>query len=319
MDETTIAFEGPQARAKATAGPDPHDRISVRDYVVEVEIGAFQAERGVSQRIRFNVVLEVAASTAAQDDDVDKVISYDMITEAIDLQLAEERINLLETLAERVAERCLADARAIRVFVRIEKLDRIPGTLGVEIVRSKAAPDVPRLHVAAAKEIADSVPHPLVVFLSNTALQAPELPAWLDAIAAHELPAIICLEMVALGAPVAANKLAQRRIDLLAIEQNAWGLAARDKRCVVVSSRTELDWAMKHDQLSVWAPSKIVLDAVESPRADARHPVELALWLAEHFHAARLAVIDHALPELLAMMPAMMPIAELGIGEIHRL
>lgn len=296
MDETRIAFQAPYARAQATAGPEPLDRISVRDYVVDVEIGAFQAERGVRQRIRFNVVLEVAATLAAQDDDVDKVISYDTITEAIDMQLADERINLLETLAERVAERCLADRRAIRAFVRIEKLDRIPGTLGVEIVRSQRDFAVPSLRPVEPAPTNDPIPHPLVVFLSNAVLNSPELPQWLDAVAAHELPAIICLEMASSNAPGSDKILAQRRIDLLSIEQNAWILAGRDKRCVVVSSRTELDWAMKHGQLSVWAPSKIVLDAVESPRADARHPAELALWFAEHFHAARIVIVEHPAP-----------------------
>ena len=105
MDETAIAFELPHARAAATDGGRPLDRISVRDYTRQVEIGAFRTERGVTQRIRFNVVLEVAPHTAAQDDDVDKVVSYDTITEAIEEEIAAERINLLETLAERVAAR----------------------------------------------------------------------------------------------------------------------------------------------------------------------------------------------------------------------
>ena len=137
MDETAIAFEPPHARASATHAGPPLDRISVRDYVRAVEIGAFRSERGVTQRIRFNVVLEVSHHAAAEADDVDQVISYDTITEAIEAELAAERVNLLETLAERVAHRCLADPRAVRVFVRIEKLDRIPGALGVEIVRAR--------------------------------------------------------------------------------------------------------------------------------------------------------------------------------------
>ena len=127
MDETAIAFELPHARAQATHAGPPPDRISVRDYAREVEIGAFRSERGVTQRVRFNVVLEVSHHNAAEDDDVDKVISYDTITEAIEHELSAERINLLETLAERVAARCLADPRAVRCFVRIEKLDRIRG------------------------------------------------------------------------------------------------------------------------------------------------------------------------------------------------
>ena len=44
----------------ATAAPGPLDRISLRDHTVEVEIGAFQAERGSTQRISFNVVVEIA-------------------------------------------------------------------------------------------------------------------------------------------------------------------------------------------------------------------------------------------------------------------
>ena len=55
-------------------------------------------------------------------------------------------------------------------------------------------------------------------------------------------------------------------VDLLAIEQNAWVLAARDPRCVVVATRTEIDWAMKNGRMVVWAPSKLVLDAVDGPK-----------------------------------------------------
>ena len=60
-----LAFAHPEDRAEATAGADPRDRISLRDHVVEVEIGAFQAERGVTQRVRFNVVVEVRPDPGA--------------------------------------------------------------------------------------------------------------------------------------------------------------------------------------------------------------------------------------------------------------
>lgn len=292
MDETAIAFEAPNVRAAATAKGAPLDRISVRDYEREVEIGAFQSERGVRQRIRFNVVLEVSRHNAAQDDDVDKVISYDTITEAIELQLTTERINLLETLAERVAERVLEDPRAVRAFVRIEKLDRIPGTLGVEIVRNRHGE--PKIHSVEPVGAPDATPHPLVVCLSNEVLHGPNLGNWLDAIAGHEMPAIICVEPALEPAPRAGSLLVQRRIDLLSMEQNAWVLAAKDRRCVVVDSRTELDWAMKHGQLSVWAPGKIVMDAVPHPKDI--HTAPLAIWLAREFDAARVLLVGFPEP-----------------------
>lgn len=290
-DETSLAFELPHIRSLATSGPDPLDRISVRDYTRDVEIGAFQAERGVTQRIRFNVVLEVSRHAAAQSDDVDKVLSYDTITEAIDAQLSNERINLLETLAERVAERVLDNPKAVRVFVRIEKLDRIPGTLGVEISRSRIEPsDKLRRVETKPRTVKDQI-HPLVVFLPNSVLRGPDLPAWLDAIADHRLPAIICVEQALGDKPVSAIAAANRRIELLSIEQNAWVLAGKDKRCVVVNSRTELDWAMKHGQLSVWAPSKIVLDAAEGHKTSATSAFALAHWFASEFSAEDLAVL----------------------------
>ena len=46
-----LAFAHPEERAVASASADPRDRISLRDHIVEVEIGAFQQE--VTQRIKW--------------------------------------------------------------------------------------------------------------------------------------------------------------------------------------------------------------------------------------------------------------------------
>ena len=287
--DTRLAFAHPSERAAATAGPEPLDRISLRDHIVEVEIGAFQAERGVTQRICFNVVVEVQPLTGPVDDDVDRILSYDRVTEAIAYELSDERLNLLETLAERVADRILLERQAMRVFVRIEKLDRGPGALGVEIVRAR---DDPPDSQAEARE----VPHPELVYLSNDAIASPHLAGWLDRLHQMGRPLILCVGASDTAAPQVGHKMAQRRIDLLAIEQNAWVLAAKDDRCVVVATRTELDWAMKNGQTSVWAPSKIVLDSVDTPSAQPRDAVALAAWFAASFDATEMLVIGADLP-----------------------
>ncbi len=286
-----LAFEHPIARAEASGQPQrPTDRISLRDHVVEADIGAFQQERGKPQRLNFNIVVEVAPPRAPLDDDVDKILSYDTITEAIALELAEERLNLLETLAEKIADRILHARQALRVFVRIEKLDRGPGALGVEIVRARG-------QTAPAAVDDDEVPHPLVLHLSNATISGDGLTALLDQIEADPRPAILCVGPGDLAAPQTGHAMTQRRVDLLAIEQNAWVLAARDNRCVVVSTRTELDWAMKHGQISVWAPSKIVLDAVDGPGAGPRDAVALSAWFANLLHATELVCVGVDAPE----------------------
>ena len=47
-------------------------------------------------------------------------------------------------LAERIAAGCLVDSRAVRAFVRVEKLDHIPGAFGVEIARARMPEAAPR-------------------------------------------------------------------------------------------------------------------------------------------------------------------------------
>lgn len=286
--EIHLAFSHPSERSVATAGGQPLDRISVRDHIVEIEIGAFQAERGVTQRICFNIVVEVVPIERPIEDDVDRILSYDKVTDAIALELAAERLNLLETLAERIADRILLEPQAVRTFVRIEKLDRGPGALGVEIVRSQ---------VSAPEAQPEDMPHPELVYLSNGAIASPKLGSWIDQLRQPGRPLILCVGIGESAVPPASHPLAQRRIDLLAIEQNAWVLAARDARCKVVGTRTEMEWAMRNDQICVWAPSKLVLDAVEGPAANTTEPLDLAVWFASTFEARELLVIGTDLPE----------------------
>ena len=290
--DTKLAFSHPSERAEATTPREKvglRDRISLRDYITEVEIGAFQQERGHLQRIKFNVVVEVESFTVPIDDDVDLILSYDRVTEAIEAELGAERLNLLETLAARVAERILLEPQALRVFVRIEKIDRGPYSLGVEIVREQGG------HEDAAVETVDD-PHPRIVYLSNKIIASDGLTNLIDDFLMNEIPLIFCVGVADVLTPQTRISMAQRRIDLLAIEQNAWVLAGRDKRCVVVGTRTELDWAMKNGQICVWAPSKIVLDAADSPGANARDAPSLAAWFAGQLQALELVVVGTDAP-----------------------
>ena len=303
-NEIHLAFAHPSERAVATANDGPVDRISLRDHIVEVEIGAFQAERGTTQRVCFNVVVEVSPIVGHIDDDVDRILSYDRVTEAIATELGAERLNLLETLAERIAERILLEPQAQRAFVRIEKLDRGPGALGVEIVRSRS--DVQLDY----DETDTDVPHPRIVYLSNEAMASDHLKAWLDQLTVAQAPLVLCVGLPDGPRPTVPHKMAQRRIDLLAIEQNCWCLAARDDRCKVVATRTELDWAMKNSQACVWAPSKVVLDAVDGPTAPPSEALDLTKWFAGEMQAEELLVIGASADE-----PSNVSIRNVGIGE----
>ena len=276
------AFDHPEARAKATAPEGVHDRLSLRDHIVSVEIGAFQAERDMEQRLSFDVVVEVAAPEADLGDDVDLILSYDRITWAIEHELAAERLNLLETLAERIADRILAEPLAMRVFVRIQKLDKGNGALGVEIERVPGQGDGP---VAAARA-------PVVAFLSQAAMSSPHVSSWIAQLDGLDAPMVLCMDLPE-GRKAVDLERAQLNIDLLEIEQAAWRLSAEYPALTVAGTRTELDWAMKNQLSVVWAPSKLVLDATDSPDPA---PKALAGWFAEQWQASRMICFGDTLP-----------------------
>lgn len=272
-DEISQAFDHPEARSAAQPGPALADRISLRDYIVDAEIGAFQVERGLTQRLRFNLVVELRPQSGAATDDVDLILSYDRLIEAISTELAHERLNLLETLAERIAARILAEPQPLRVFLRIEKLDRGPFALGVEIMRTRAADPVPA---------GPSPQSPIVVFVDGA---LPDL----DTLASLGGPVIVVAALTGLARPAALPDAIALRVDLLEIEQTAWTLAAQDRRLSVVASRTEIDWAMKQRHMILWAPSKLVLDTPGAPNV-VGNGLPLAIWLADHLAAQKLLV-----------------------------
>ncbi|WP_265500002.1 dihydroneopterin aldolase [Paracoccus beibuensis] len=229
------------------------DRIFLRDHVISAEIGAFQSERGLDQRLRFNVTVDLRDAVTGSGDHVDNILSYDVLTQAVATALADRRYNLVETLAEKIAAEVLAHPRAATVAVTVEKLDRGPGALGVSIVR-----DAGRVPVTAA------VPD-VTVQLFQPGAAAPEgavvlVPPPSD----HHLPR-------------ARNA---RRITLLALDQSAWAVAG-GLGIEVAETRTELDAAIRQRQPVVWAPARL---AADDPAAG-ETPADLAAWLSRRLGA----------------------------------
>lgn len=114
------------------------DRVFVHDLVMPLQVGAYGFERDQVQNVRFNVSAEIARATRPAQDMRD-VLSYDVITDGIRLITSDGHIDLVETLAERIAEFVLGHARVLRVTVKVEKLDVGPGRVGVEIERKRPA------------------------------------------------------------------------------------------------------------------------------------------------------------------------------------
>ena len=111
--------------------------VFIRDFIVECLIGVYEHEKRSPQRVRINLDLAVDEGEHPIIDDILNVVSYETMANGI-LAIADEgHVNLVETLAERIAGMCFDDQRVDSVRVRIEKLDILEnaGSVGVEIER----------------------------------------------------------------------------------------------------------------------------------------------------------------------------------------
>lgn len=121
----------------ASHADGPRDRIFIRDYVIPVYVGVYPEEQGVTQNVGFSIEAIVGPEVKSVNDQIAEVPSYDNLMQAVKDVTGAGHINLVETMADRIATHILADGRIASVRIRIEKLDRDPAAVGVEIVRPR--------------------------------------------------------------------------------------------------------------------------------------------------------------------------------------
>jgi dihydroneopterin aldolase len=97
------------------------DRIAVRNLALFAYHGVFEGEQEIGQRFYLDVVVEADLQPAAASDAVDRTIDYAALVNVVSEAFGEKRQKLLETLAERVANRIFetfAMAQAVEVTIR---------------------------------------------------------------------------------------------------------------------------------------------------------------------------------------------------------
>ncbi|MGH3231301.1 MAG: dihydroneopterin aldolase [Streptosporangiaceae bacterium] len=85
------------------------DLVSVRDLSVPAVIGVHDWERDIEQALVFSVDLAADVRTAARHDDLADALDYSAVAGTIVSVVQDGRFRLIETAAERVADRLLAD------------------------------------------------------------------------------------------------------------------------------------------------------------------------------------------------------------------
>lgn len=96
-------------------------QISLTGLKVRGYHGVFDFERRQGQDFLIDVVLELDLGPAARSDDVRDTVHYGELADALVAIVAGEPVNLIETVADRLAVECLRDARVETATVTVHK------------------------------------------------------------------------------------------------------------------------------------------------------------------------------------------------------
>jgi dihydroneopterin aldolase len=97
------------------------DRITLSGLRVRGHHGVFATERRAGQDFVVDVSLDLDLGPAASSDDVADTVDYGELAQALAAVVRDEPVNLLETLAVRLADVCLADRRVAAATVTVHK------------------------------------------------------------------------------------------------------------------------------------------------------------------------------------------------------
>jgi 7,8-dihydroneopterin aldolase/epimerase/oxygenase len=97
------------------------DMVSVRGLSVPAVIGVHAWERDIEQTLVFNVEMAADVGRSAATDDLAGTPDYSAVARTISSVVRAGKFRLIETAAERVAERLLADHPVTRLRLELHK------------------------------------------------------------------------------------------------------------------------------------------------------------------------------------------------------
>jgi dihydroneopterin aldolase len=103
------------------AAPLTADRLVVRGLTVRGHHGVFEHERREGQDFVVDLALGIDSTAAAGTDDLRDTVDYGTLSEEIKGAVQRDPVDLIETLAQRLADVCLAHPQVLNVEVTVHK------------------------------------------------------------------------------------------------------------------------------------------------------------------------------------------------------
>ena len=103
--------------------PTGADRLAVHGIEAFGHHGVFDSERRQGQLFKVDLVLGMDTRPAARSDDLQDTVDYGSLVMAVKAAVENDPVDLIETLAQRIAEVCLTDSRVLWTEVTVHKPD----------------------------------------------------------------------------------------------------------------------------------------------------------------------------------------------------
>ena len=97
------------------------DKIYIKNLVIETIIGIFDWEREVKQKVSIDMEFEFDCAKAAKNDSIEDTLNYKDITKRVIKFVEESQFQLIETLAENIANIIKSEFGVERVKLRVSK------------------------------------------------------------------------------------------------------------------------------------------------------------------------------------------------------
>jgi dihydroneopterin aldolase len=119
----------------------PMDKLRIVGLEVSARIGIHAWEQQVLQRLSIDLELDTDAARTAASDDIADALDYGVIARAVIDFVSTSECRLIETLAERIAQRVLEGFPVTRLKVCVHKPGAVPGArdTSIEIERSRVS------------------------------------------------------------------------------------------------------------------------------------------------------------------------------------
>lgn len=109
------------------------DRITVHGLTGHGHHGVYPAEREHGQTFRVDAVLELDTAPAAAGDDLTLTVDYAELSRRLHALITGEPVDLIETLAQRLADACLAHELVQAVEITVHKPDADLGVPAADV------------------------------------------------------------------------------------------------------------------------------------------------------------------------------------------